>query len=139
MENYHRINDALRAIHMNIRTKMITEVKQQQIDFSPLEYIAMREIVNTNGVSQQTLVEAMNKDKAQIARTVARLLRQDLIIKQENPNDKRSVLLKLSAKGEKLLVRLNEVELAVITDMMVNFSEGEAQSLRDLLERVNIN
>ncbi len=139
MSSYRRINYALRAIHMNIRSKMSAEVKRQQIDFSPLEHIAMSHILKSGGASQQMLVESMNKDKAQIARIVARLLRQNLIIKQDNPNDKRSVLLNLSSKGEKLLQRLDQLELEIITDMMVGFSDEESESLSIFLERINKN
>ncbi|WP_413702148.1 MarR family winged helix-turn-helix transcriptional regulator [Psychromonas sp. KJ10-10] len=139
MTNYQRINHALRAIHMNIRCNMHAEVKRQQVDFSPLEHIAMQNIFKCSGASQQMLVEIMNKDKAQIARIVARLLRQDLIIKQESPEDKRCVLLNLSDKGEKLLKRLDEVELEVLGDMLTGFSEQESASLMVLLERINQN
>lgn len=139
MVNNQRINDALRAIHMNIRCKMQAEVKRQQLDFSALEHMAMRNIFKLKGASQKMLVEIMKKDKAQIARIVARLLRQDLIIKQESPDDKRCVLLNLSVKGEKLLKHFDQVELNVTTDMLTGFSEQESASLMVLLERINQN
>ncbi|WP_199711828.1 MarR family winged helix-turn-helix transcriptional regulator [Alginatibacterium sediminis] len=139
MNNYRSINHALRAIHMNIRSKMIAEVKRQQVEFSPLEHIAMSYILETGASSQQMLVESMNKDKAQIARIVARLLAQDLIIKQENPADKRAVLLELSAKGKTLLQRLDDVEMEILTDMLQGFTQSESQSLQLLLDRVSKN
>ncbi|RKF18903.1 MarR family transcriptional regulator [Alginatibacterium sediminis] len=124
---------------MNIRSKMIAEVKRQQVEFSPLEHIAMSYILETGASSQQMLVESMNKDKAQIARIVARLLAQDLIIKQENPADKRAVLLELSAKGKTLLQRLDDVEMEILTDMLQGFTQSESQSLQLLLDRVSKN
>jgi DNA-binding MarR family transcriptional regulator len=81
----------------------------------------------------------MNRDKAQIARIIARLHRQDLIIKQSCPNDRRSVALYLSQKGEKLLERLDQVEMEMITEMLTGFSQTEASTLKQLLERVNDN
>lgn len=139
MSDYRRINHALRVIHMNIRCKMSAEVKRQNVEFSPLEHIAMGQILKSDGTSQQMLVASMNKDKAQIARIVARLLRQGLIIKQENPEDKRAVLLHLSSKGKKLLTRLDQVELEVMSEMMSGFSQQESNTFRDLLERINHN
>ena len=139
MVHYKRINHALRGIHINIRCKMSAEVKRQQVDFSPLEHIAMGVIDKAESASQQMLVESMNRDKAQIARMVSRLLRQDLIIKKENPDDKRSVLLSLSSKGKAFLARLDEVELEITTQMLQGFSDEEAESLRALLERLNKN
>lgn len=118
---------------------MAAEVKQQNVEFSLMEHIAMRHILKSGEASQQMLVESMNKDKAQIARIVARLLRQELIIKQENPLDKRAVLLNLSHKGEELLARLDLVELEIMSDMMNGFSEKESTLFSELLERINQN
>ena len=134
LSDYRRINNALRLIHMNFRCKMAAEVKQQNVEFSLMEHIAMRHILKSGEASQQMLVESMNKDKAQIARIVARLLRQELIIKQENPLDKRAVLLNLSRKGEELLARLDLVELEIMSDMMNGFSEKESALFSELLE-----
>jgi len=139
LPDYHRINHALRVIHMNIRCKMSAEVKRQNVDFSPLEHIAMGHILKSGGASQQMLVESMNKDKAQIARIVARLLQQDLIIKQENPEDKRAVLLNLSNKGENLLTRLDLVEIEIMSEMLSGFSDKESALFCELLERINKN
>ena len=139
MSDYRRINHALRVIHMNIRCKMSAEVKQHQLDFSPLDHIAMGYILKSDGTSQQMLVASMNKDKAQIARIVARLLRQDLITKKENPADKRAVLLHLTNKGKNLLTRLDLVESEVMSEMMDGFSQQESNTFRDLLERLTDN
>jgi len=139
LSEYHQINHALRLIHMNIRCKMNAEVKRQDVDFSPLEHIAMGQILKSDGTSQQMLVESMNKDKAQIARIVARLLRQDLILKQENPEDKRAVLLHLSQKGKQLLSCLDQVELEIMSEMLSDFSDKETTLFRQSLERINNN
>jgi DNA-binding MarR family transcriptional regulator len=116
---------------------MSAEVKRQNVEFSLIEHIAMRHILKSTGASQQMLVESMNKDKAQIARIVARLLRQNLIIKQENPEDKRAVLLNLSHKGEKLLARLDLFELEIMDEMLSDFSDKETDLFCELLERIN--
>ncbi|MCY9870060.1 MarR family winged helix-turn-helix transcriptional regulator [Vibrio barjaei] len=137
--DYRAINHALREIRMKTRGKMVAEITRQKVEFSPLEHKAMSDIRAFGGASQQKLVESMNRDKAQIARIIARLHRQNLIIKQSCPNDRRSVALYLSQKGEKLLERLDQVEMEMITEMLTGFSQTEASTLKQLLERVNDN
>ncbi|MGB5445034.1 MAG: pentapeptide repeat-containing protein [Psychromonas sp.] len=80
MPNYHPINHALRALHMNIRSNMHAEVKRHQIDFSPLKHLAMKHILKSGSASQQMLMGSMDKDKdkGQITGIVARLLQQEL-------------------------------------------------------------
>ncbi|USD63838.1 winged helix DNA-binding protein [Vibrio sp. SCSIO 43140] len=124
---------------MKTRGKMIAEVTRQKVEFSPLEHKAMSDIRALCEASQQALVESMNRDKAQIARIIARLHRQDLIIKESSPSDRRSVQLTLSEKGEKLLKRLDQVEMEMMTEMLTGFSDDEADTLKVLLERVNNN
>ncbi|MCL9775283.1 MarR family winged helix-turn-helix transcriptional regulator [Vibrio methylphosphonaticus] len=124
---------------MKTRGKMVAEVTRQKVEFSPLEHKAMSDIRDFKGASQQMLVESMNRDKAQIARIVARLHKQDLIIKQASTTDKRSVELMLSDKGLKLLERLDEVEMGMINDMLTGFSDDESETLRTLLKRLNDN
>jgi len=118
---------------------MVAEVTRQKVEFSPLEHKAMSDIREFEGASQQMLVESMNRDKAQIARIIARLHRQDLIIKQVSESDKRSVQLTLSEKGHKLLKRLDEVEMGMINEMLTGFTNKESETLRVLLKRVNNN
>ncbi|MDV7103371.1 MarR family transcriptional regulator [Vibrio sp. TH_r3] len=136
---YRQIHHALREIHMKTRCKMVAEVTRQKVEFSPIEHKAMSSILRLGAVSQQVLAQSMNRDKAQIARIIARLLKQDLITKQENPEDKRSVLLALTEKGLTLLKRLDEVEAAFIHDMLIDFNQQESEMLRSLLQRVNNN
>ncbi|MGF1749986.1 MULTISPECIES: MarR family winged helix-turn-helix transcriptional regulator [Vibrio] len=139
MTTYREISHTLREIRMKTRGKMVAEVTRQKVEFSPLEHKAMSDIRNFQGASQQMLVESMNRDKAQIARIVARLHKQDLIIKHASITDKRSVELMLSDKGLKLLERLDEVEMGMINDMLTGFSDDESETLRALLKRVNDN
>ncbi|MFA0086836.1 transcriptional regulator [Vibrio sp. 10N.286.49.C2] len=139
MTTYREINHTLREIRMKTRGKMVAEVTRQKVEFSPLEHKAMSDIREFEGASQQMLVESMNRDKAQIARIVARLHRQDLIIKQASVSDKRSVELTLSEKGTTLLERLDDVEMGMINEMLTGFSDDESETLRVLLKRVNNN
>jgi DNA-binding MarR family transcriptional regulator len=139
MSTYREINHTLREIRMKTRGKMVAEVTRQKVEFSPLEHKAMSDIREFEGASQQMLVESMNRDKAQIARIIARLHRQDLIIKQVSESDKRSVQLTLSEKGHKLLKRLDEVEMGMINEMLTGFTNKESETLRVLLKRVNNN
>lgn len=139
MTTYREINHTLREIRMKTRGKMVAEVTRQKVEFSPLEHKAMSDIREFERASQQMLVESMNRDKAQIARIVARLHRQDLIIKQASVSDKRSVELTLSEKGTALLERLDDVEMGMINEMLTGFSNDESETLRALLKRVNNN
>ncbi len=139
MGTFKEINQALRQIHMKTRGKMVAEVTRQKVEFSPLEHKAMNDIREFGIASQQMLVESMHRDKAQIARIIASLHRQDLIIKQASKSDKRAVQLTLSHRGSELLKRLDDVEMGMIDEMLTGFTAAESEQLGQLLQRISRN
>lgn len=139
MASNRDINHALREIRLKTRSRMIAEVSRHKVEFSPLEHVAMSNIRELGGASQQMLVEAMQKDKTQVSRIIGRLHRQDLIIKQPDPFDKRSVNLTLSDSGETLLNSLDKVETEMVENMLQGFESQEVDTLCDLLTRLNNN
>jgi DNA-binding MarR family transcriptional regulator len=118
---------------------MKAELKKQQVEFSPVHHFSMLKLQESQGASQQMLAEAMGRDKAQIARIVASLHRQNLILKEPDAEDKRSVKLTVTPLGEKLLNRLNDVQDEILTRMLTGFSPDEISTFRNLISRANQN
>jgi DNA-binding MarR family transcriptional regulator len=115
------------------RTK--TEIKNLEVDFSPVHHEALIKLRETAGASQQVLAKAMNRNKAQIARIVASLQSQNLIDKQADAKDRRSVKLAITPQGQKLLTRLDAVHLELTNQMFSTFSAEEVEVLDALLCR----
>lgn len=58
-----------------------------------------------DGVSQQLLVSERRLDKAMVSCVLKKLIGKGLVVRESNPSDSRSWLLKLSGPGEQLAVR----------------------------------
>ncbi|MDX2479153.1 MAG: MarR family transcriptional regulator [Desulfuromusa sp.] len=116
---------------------MKAELKKQGVEFSPVHHEAMNKLQEKQGSSQKMLAQAMERNKAQIARIVANLLHQELIYKETDAADKRSVKLTISPKGQKLLKRLNEVQSEIFKEMLSGFSSEEIDTFNSFLKRAN--
>ena len=57
---------------------------------------------DTNGISQKELQEALLKDKASINSLIKYLIKNGFITKKQSEHDKRSFLVSLTKKGEKV-------------------------------------
>lgn len=73
----------------------------------------------------QDVVKVMQRDKAQITRTLNELQNDDLINKVDNPDDGRSQLLLLTGRGKRLMTRLNSVEEQVAARMTQTLSSHD--------------
>jgi DNA-binding MarR family transcriptional regulator len=67
----------------------------------------------------------MQRDKAQITRVLNELLEDGYISKIANPEDRRSQLLRLSAKGKEIVTQLNAIERTANKAMTANLSNED--------------
>lgn len=71
-------------------------------DLSVAEWWTLGQLAVRSPTTVSEIVEATQNDKAQVSRSATNLIEKGLVEKQDNPLDKRSSLLLLTAKGEAL-------------------------------------
>lgn len=71
-----------------------------------MQYAALAALHQTPGLNQRQLGDELDVDRSTIADLVARMVRNDLIERTDDPADKRSYVLYLTAAGKKQLATL---------------------------------
>ena len=87
----------------------------------------------------QKLADFMGRDKAQINRLIKELVSQELITKIDNENDKRSHLLKLSIKGDKIIELFKTAEKRVFNKMASDISPEKIDDFIQLTQILQSN
>ncbi|MGP4843967.1 MarR family winged helix-turn-helix transcriptional regulator [Marinobacter sp. 1Y8] len=102
-EPLHRLTHAYKSgLRRAIRESQIT---------LPITHIrALKRINAVTDCTAQSIVQHTQRDKAQITRVLNELLANGLIIKSDNPNDRRSQLLKLTPSGDQVLKQIQALE-----------------------------
>jgi DNA-binding MarR family transcriptional regulator len=139
VQAYHSIRNELSDIRLKNRCKMLKEMKKQNVDVTPVDHKVLVKLMMAGSLSQKMLAESLRRDKAQIARIVARLHAQGLIDKIEDPKDKRSVKLTMAAKGIETLKWLDALEMEIVKKMLGNFALEEVEIFSAMLTRINKN
>ena len=67
-----------------------TMLKQQNIDLTPEQFLLIDLLWNQGPLSQQDLADQMQKDKNSITKLVDAIERKGFVVRQQNPNDRRS-------------------------------------------------
>lgn len=78
----------------------------------------------------------MQRDKAQITRALNELLAADLIVKQKNPQDGRSQLLKLTAKGDEVIAKLDAIEIWARKRLTKNIASSDLEQFIQVSRRM---
>lgn len=109
----------------SFKRSMSQAMKQQGWDLSPLHFLIIRSIHLIEGCTPNTLSNYLKKDKAQITRLLNPLLKQGIVQKIANPNDKRSQYLTLTDKGLEWYTVLQASDLETLAAMRKGISDEE--------------
>lgn len=86
-------------------------IKRQDLELSIIHIRTLKGVCYNPHSTAKSIAERLERDKAQITRALNDLLAADLIIKTDNPQDGRSQLLELTAKGKEIMIKLDAAEV----------------------------
>jgi DNA-binding MarR family transcriptional regulator len=99
-------------------TSRLREIILEQGISLPITHIrALKAICGNQHSTAQSIAARMRRDKAQITRVLKELFDGELIVKEDNPDDRRSQLLKPTAEGRKIVRKVKTLEARVMGQM----------------------
>lgn len=104
-----------------------------------LSFNEMRILMRTGrqpGITQKELVEHSHADKAQMARTLAHLQDEGWLERSASESDRRVRCLQLSVRGQKLFLRLRDLQEQVASGLLQDCSPAARKQLLSLLQQV---
>lgn len=79
---------------------------------------------------------ACDRHASSISRVLDHLVEMGLVGRQPDPDDRRQVLLDLTARGTELVRRFEQLDLALSTRMLAGFDASDATRLASYLHRI---
>lgn len=122
-----------------ITRKSTTDMNQLAAEYQ-LEnnlFLYLIRIVENEGLSQSDLVDLTRVDKTTLSRAIKKLEKEDYIVKQTNPENKRYKQLFPTAKTRALYDILFNLEQQVIHQGLKNLTTNEKETLNALLQKIN--
>ena len=120
--------------------KMATQYfRDHQAGISVDHWIILKRISENDGCSQVEVAESTVKDAPAMTRYIDKLVKEKLIVKQLDPEDRRRYMLFITDKGRQLIERLLPIVQEYRMRATQGFSEKEKKTLIELLERMHQN
>lgn len=102
-------------------------------EITSVQYAALEILHDRPGINQRQLGDDLDVDRSTIADLVARMVRNDLVRRTDDPVDKRSYVLFLTASGKKQLAALRPRVEEVERILTARLTAEEVLQLRRLL------
>ena len=125
--------DLVFNLGFSLRRFVTSTPEVQSLGLASMHIRALRIIKKNEPCTANILAQKSGRDKAQITRLVNLLVEEGLIIREANPEDKRSQLLLLSQSGNQTYAQLQKVG-EVATQIMY---EGISVKDREDFERIS--
>lgn len=87
-------------------------------------------IANQASTNSRRLASALGVTPSNVTGIVDRLVEQGLVIRQENPDDRRVLLLQATEKGESILTDLRERRTTHLAEALARLGEGELSTVQ---------
>ncbi len=127
-ESFVVFADALARASGAFRTYIRQRFKECSLDLTAEMMQVMRYLWANDGVNQQEIANAVNRDKASLTSMLDNLVRRELVARCEDSQDRRNKRIVLTAKGRAL-----EQQIVPLIQEMYN-AAGQALSEQQLRE-----
>jgi DNA-binding MarR family transcriptional regulator len=85
------------------------------------------------------LCERLKRDKGQVSRDIALLVRRGVLVKKRDPHDSRKIIIDINRKDQKLVSEIRRVTRQRDQLLMAGISDSERRQLVRLLARIENN
>lgn len=102
----------------------------------PVEFSVLVLLKHNSQVTHKRLSQALDVAPSNMVAVVGRLKKDGLLTRARNPSDGRSIILKLTAKGETLEGRIRTAVEDMEADILADWESEKHEQLLGLLQRV---
>ena len=110
----------------------------QCYDLSPAQYDVLAQLLEAPGISQQELAERLMVTKGNVCTLLDRMEKKDLVVREEDPNDRRLHALYLTDEGSRIAREAVPAYARFVREhMSALLSSEEQEELQHLLSRLD--
>lgn len=124
---------------INERTLRLLAQTHESLGITAPEFGIMVILSEHNDVSSRDISKTTGMDKATITRALDRLSDKQLISRTKSKTDSRLIKLKLTAKGKRTFVQIEEAALAWERDFLQGVKLNELNTLLKILNKLDAN
>ena len=109
------------AVKRNVHEK----IEALDLDIAPMHVRVLKIITKKPQCTAVDIANFLDRDKAQVTRLLSALIKQELIVKEPNPEDKRSQCLAITEGGKAIVDQLTEVDSEMFEKMKIGINSDE--------------
>ncbi|MEZ8824537.1 MarR family transcriptional regulator [Vibrio amylolyticus] len=135
MSDHHSLDSLFKLVH-GFKRNMHSQIEALDIDIAPMHVRVLKIISKKPRCTAIDIAHFLNRDKAQVTRLLSSLIKLALIVKEPNPEDKRSQCLALTEDGKVIMSRLASVDKAMFEKMKAGITAEELDTFQSVADKM---
>lgn len=131
--------DSLFTLVHTLKRNLHDQIEELHLGITPMHVRVIKIINHKPHCTAVDIANYLNRDKAQVTRLLSSLLTQELIIKEPNPEDKRSQCLRITESGKEIMKKISAIDNAMFEKMSMDLSEAEIAEFKRVAKKMASN
>ncbi|EHN68745.1 MarR family winged helix-turn-helix transcriptional regulator [Aliivibrio fischeri] len=128
--------ESLFTLVHTLKRNLHDQIEGLALGITPMHVRVIKIINHKPHCTAVDIANYLNRDKAQVTRLLSSLLAQELIIKEPNPEDKRSQCLRITEDGKEIMKKISGIDKSMFEKMSVDLSDEEIAEFKRIAEKM---
>ncbi|KMV29175.1 MarR family transcriptional regulator [Photobacterium swingsii] len=111
----------------SLKRQMHDHIEEMELDIAPMHVRVLKIINFKNRCTAIDIAHLLNRDKAQVTRLLNALIKQGYVVKEPNPDDKRSQCLRVTTDGLKITSQIANIDKKMFELLSKDISQEELE------------
>ena len=130
--NFYLLDKAIRTYRMYSQKKLRENGYKITVD----QWLIIKVLLEHPGISQQEIAEKVFKDNASVTRIIELLVKSKYLDRKVNPKDRRTSILKVTAAGEEIINKVQNLVLENRKIAQAGITIEELENLNGTLKKI---
>ncbi|MBD1577891.1 MarR family transcriptional regulator [Vibrio sp. S11_S32] len=135
MSDSKSLDSLFKLVH-SLKRNVQEQIEALDLDITPMHVRVLKIIANKPQCTAVDIANFLDRDKAQVTRLLSSLIKQELIVKEPNPEDKRSQCLRITESGQEIMSMIAGVDKAMFEKMKDGVSNEELEVFQHVARKM---
>ena len=117
-------------------TQIASRIGDENSKFAPQQLRAMRRIWAKSESTLADLIQTLKRDKGQVGRIIDELCKSGMVVREPNPKDGRSKILRLTPNGYKMFKKVEEIEAEISDQLTKDIDKNDLETFFAVSEKL---
>jgi len=111
----------------------------EKMDLTPHQFIALKIIANTDDCTMSNLSKNLGVTMGNMTTMIDRLIKEGHVAREQGPNDRRVVIVKLTNKGKYIVAKATKKRQNMLLNVLKKLSNNDIETMLKLIEKIVAN